>query len=172
MSHVWLQNVAVPGLLVILLHHREHHGEWRQQGRCQIKVTENGLFYCSWIPWWSTRAQTHLACCLDASERVTWITFAWLSLIMHCQNSRSGLNRLSSGSKLIGWNALHHKLKLLCWPDDIHSVTWSTHPFSSRHTPVTKVAKWRAQGRNSQSDKNRHWLADANLYKNIYMSIK
>jgi len=32
MSHVRLQNVAIRGLQVIL-HHREYHGGWRQQGR-------------------------------------------------------------------------------------------------------------------------------------------
>ena len=37
--------------------------------------------------------------------------------------------------------------------------------FSTRRTSATKVDKRRAQGRNSESEQNGRWLADANLYK-------
>jgi hypothetical protein len=48
-------------------------------------------------------------------------------------------------------------------PAAIHSVTQSTH-LSLHCTPASMVAKWKAQGRNSQSEQNGCWLADADLY--------
>jgi hypothetical protein len=131
------------------------------------RVKENSLFYYSQVSWCSTRAHTHLhlSTCLDTPVRFTWITFSCLSLITHCQNSKSGCYCLTSGSKLIGQNVPCHKCKLLCWPADIHSVTWFPHPSSSRRLPAARVAKWRAQGKNLQSEQNGHWLANANLYK-------
>jgi len=88
----------------------------------QIEVTENILFYCSRITWWSSRTHTHPAHFLDTSEEVAKLRFSFLSLITRFQNSKSGQYRLTAGSKLVGWNAPRHKRQLLCSPADIHSV--------------------------------------------------
>jgi len=138
---------------------------WRQQGRyarSKLQKTASCTVKSLDVP--TQHTHLHPICCLDTPERFTWIKVSCLSLIKHCQNSKSGQYHLTSGSKTTGWNALRHKHQLLCWPADIHSVTWSLHPPSSHHLPATRVARRRAQFRNLQSEQNERRLADVNLY--------
>jgi hypothetical protein len=56
------------------------------------------------------------------------------------KNSKSGRYRLTSGSKLIVYNAPCHRRKLFCWPADTHSCTRSPHPTFSSSTPAKTFA--------------------------------
>jgi len=52
---------AVPGLLVILLRHKEWGGDDEKWGKIRkIEVTENSLFCCGRVTWCSTREEENL----------------------------------------------------------------------------------------------------------------
>jgi hypothetical protein len=95
---IYKERRVYPTFLVIL------RGEETTRKIRQMEVRENSLFYCSRI--------THILYAALTLPRVAWIGFSCLSLIRRCQNSKSGRYRLTAGSKLIGYNAPRHKLKL------------------------------------------------------------
>ena len=145
---------------MILLHHREYVGGWRQQGRyVKLKLQQTASFIVAEsLDAPPERTHLHPARCLNTTERVAWITFSCLSLIRRCKNS---VRPVSPDIRLeADWlKCAASQCKLLCWPADIHSVTRSPHSSSSCHTPATtRVAKRRAQGRNSQSEQNKRDL--------------
>ena len=126
---------------------------WRRQGRYVKLKIEKIVYFIAVESLGVPPLHTHILPDALMFCRFAWIAFSGLSLITRCQNSKLGRYRLTSGSKLIGYNAPR--------PSVGQATSILSHDPS---TPATKVAKRRAQGRNSQSEQNGRWLADANLY--------
>jgi hypothetical protein len=93
-----------------------------------------------------------------------WITFFCLSLINVAKiQSQAGVAWLQGRSWLAKMRRATNVSYFVGQPISILS--------HDPRTLATMVAKRRAQGRNSQSEQNGRWLADAYLYKKI-MSFK
>jgi len=161
---------------VILLHHSEYRGrgegeETRGKIR-QIEVTQNSLFYCSWVTWCSTRAHIPTSCPLPW---YSGITFSCRSFITRCQNAvrlvspefRVEAHWLNCalpkcGQASIAWIQGRSSLVKLRRATNVSTMLASRYLLS--HDPRTLpplaaylqrgVAKQRAQGRNSQREQN------------------
>ena len=136
------------------------------------EVTENILFYRSRVTWCSAKARTLASYPLPWYSQKIRPDNVFLFFFHHALPPFK-VRPVSPDFRVeADWLKCAATRKLLCFPADIHSVTRTPHPPPSHHLPATRIAKQRAQSSNLQSEQNGRWVADANLYKKIYMSFK
>ena len=141
----------------------------------QTEVTEYSLFYCTHVTWCSTITHTHIHThwhpirYLDTSERVAWIASFFIHALTKFKirpvspEFRVEAEWFKSSAPLT-WVTLLASRYPFC-----HTIP--AHFFLKLHT-CTTIAKRKARGRNFQSEQNGRWLADANLYKKIWVLNK
>ena len=119
----------------------EGDGDYRED--IQIKVTEDSLFYCSYITLCPTSAHIlHPARCLDTKGRVDDTFFVFFSHVL--PNFKVRL--VSPNCRVeADWLKMHHITNLSYFVG--HPIYSLSH---NPCTPATKVAMWR----NSQNEQN------------------